>query len=63
MDVVVSVNVGLPQDVAWQGRTVWTGIRKNFYGGDVAYLTDLGGHILKKAPDASATLIQIIRLG
>jgi hypothetical protein len=51
------------KDVAWQGRTVWTGIRKNFYGGDVAYLTDLGGHILKKAPDASATLIQIIRLG
>jgi ferredoxin-NADP reductase/MOSC domain-containing protein YiiM len=28
MDVVVSVNVGLPQDVAWQGRTVRTGIWK-----------------------------------
>jgi ferredoxin-NADP reductase/MOSC domain-containing protein YiiM/ferredoxin len=26
--VVVSVNVGLPQDVAWQGRTVRTGIWK-----------------------------------
>src|SRR5271165_7422739 len=28
MGVVVSVNVGLPQDVAWQGRTVRTGIWK-----------------------------------
>ncbi len=28
MNVVVSVNVGLPQDVAWQGRTVRTGIWK-----------------------------------
>ena len=28
MDMVVSVNVGLPQDVAWQGRAVRTGIWK-----------------------------------
>jgi MOSC domain-containing protein YiiM len=28
MGVVVSVNVGLPQDVPWQGRTVRTGIWK-----------------------------------
>jgi MOSC domain-containing protein YiiM len=28
MDVVVSVNVGLPRDIAWQGRTVRTGIWK-----------------------------------
>jgi MOSC domain-containing protein YiiM/ferredoxin-NADP reductase/ferredoxin len=28
MGVVVSVNVGLPKDVAWQGRTVHTGIWK-----------------------------------
>src|SRR5271163_3594395 len=28
MDVVVSVNVGLPQEVAWQGRTVRTAIWK-----------------------------------
>ena len=28
MGVVVSVNVGLPRDVAWQGRTVRTGIWK-----------------------------------
>ena len=28
MGVVVSVNVGLPQDVAWQGRTVRTAVWK-----------------------------------
>jgi MOSC domain-containing protein YiiM len=28
MDVIVSVNVGLPQDVAWQGRTVRTAVWK-----------------------------------
>src|SRR3984957_13108373 len=28
MGVIVSVNVGLPQDVAWQGRTVRTGVWK-----------------------------------
>jgi ferredoxin-NADP reductase/MOSC domain-containing protein YiiM/ferredoxin len=28
MDVVVSVNVGLPQNVAWQGRTVHTAVWK-----------------------------------
>ncbi len=28
MDVVLSVNVGLPRDVAWQGRTVRTTIWK-----------------------------------
>jgi MOSC domain-containing protein YiiM len=28
MGMVVSVNVGLPRDVAWQGRTVRTGIWK-----------------------------------
>src|SRR6201995_729146 len=28
MDMVVSVNVGLPQDVAWQGRTVRTAVWK-----------------------------------
>jgi len=53
MDVVVSANVGLPQDVAWQGRTVRTGIwkkpvagrifarRLNFDGDGQG---DLGGH-------------------
>ena len=25
---LVSVNVGLPRDIAWQGRTVFTGIWK-----------------------------------
>ena len=29
MGVVVSVNVGLPQDVAWQGRTVRTAVWKS----------------------------------
>jgi len=33
--VVVSVNVGLPQDVAWQGRTVRTAIWKQPVGGRV----------------------------
>ena len=28
MGVVVSVNVGLPQNIAWQGRTVRTGVWK-----------------------------------
>src|SRR5277367_3836568 len=28
MGMIVSVNVGLPQDVAWQGRTVRTGVWK-----------------------------------
>ena len=28
MDVVVSVNVGLPRDVEWNGKTVRTGIWK-----------------------------------
>lgn len=28
MDLIVSVNVGLPQDVAWQGRTVRTAVWK-----------------------------------
>jgi MOSC domain-containing protein YiiM len=28
MGVIVSVNVGLPQDVAWQGRTVRTAVWK-----------------------------------
>src|SRR5579872_2599935 len=29
MPVLVSVNVGLPKDVAWQGKTVYTGVWKN----------------------------------
>ena len=34
MGVVVSVNVGLPQDVAWQGRTVRTAVWKTrLWGG------------------------------
>ena len=28
MGVIVSVNVGLPQNVAWQGRTVRTAVWK-----------------------------------
>jgi hypothetical protein len=28
MPVLLSVNVGLPRDVAWQGKTVHTGIWK-----------------------------------
>jgi MOSC domain-containing protein YiiM/ferredoxin-NADP reductase/ferredoxin len=35
MGVVVSVNVGLPQDVAWQGRTVRTGIWKKPVAGRI----------------------------
>jgi ferredoxin-NADP reductase/MOSC domain-containing protein YiiM len=35
MSVVVSVNVGLPRDVAWQGKTVRTAIWKQPVGGRV----------------------------
>ena len=28
MATLVSVNVGLPKDVAWNGRTVYTGVWK-----------------------------------
>jgi ferredoxin-NADP reductase/MOSC domain-containing protein YiiM len=35
MDVVVSVNVGLPREVAWRGRTVRTGIWKEPVAGRV----------------------------
>src|SRR4051812_4362502 len=50
---VVSVNVGLPQDVAWQGRTVRTGVWKQPVAGRVFARRlnldgdgqgDLGGH-------------------
>src|SRR3954454_8024799 len=53
MGVVVSVNVGLPRDVAWQGRTVRTGIWKQPVSGRVFARRlnldgdgqgDLGGH-------------------
>jgi ferredoxin-NADP reductase/MOSC domain-containing protein YiiM len=53
MGVVVSVNVGLPQDVAWQGRTVRTAIWKQPVTGrifagrlnlDGDGQGDLGGH-------------------
>ena len=53
MGTVVSVNVGLPQDVAWQGRTVRTGIWKTPVTGrifagrlnlDGDGQGDLGGH-------------------
>ena len=55
MNVVVSVNVGLPREVAWQGRTVRTGIwkepvagrvfagRLNLVGDGQADLKDHGG--------------------
>ena len=29
MPVVLSVNVGMPKDVAWQGKTVFTGVYKD----------------------------------
>jgi ferredoxin-NADP reductase/MOSC domain-containing protein YiiM/ferredoxin len=53
MGAVISVNVGLPQDVAWQGRTVRTGIWKRPVTGrifagrlnlDGDGQGDLGGH-------------------
>src|SRR4051812_38184694 len=53
MGVVVSVNVGLPQDVAWQGRTVRTGVWKKPVPGRIFARKlnldgdgqgDLGGH-------------------
>jgi MOSC domain-containing protein YiiM len=53
MGMVVSVNVGLPQDVAWQGRTVRTAIWKKPVTGrifagrlnlDGDGQGDLGGH-------------------
>jgi ferredoxin-NADP reductase/MOSC domain-containing protein YiiM/ferredoxin len=53
MGVVVSVNVGLPQDVAWQGRTVRTAIWKRPVTGRICARRlnldgdgqgDLGGH-------------------
>jgi hypothetical protein len=33
MATLVSVNVGLPKDVAWKGRTVYTGVWKQPVGG------------------------------
>jgi ferredoxin-NADP reductase/MOSC domain-containing protein YiiM/ferredoxin len=53
MPTLVSVNVGLPADVAWQGRTVHTGIYKSPVTGPVMVRRlnidgdgqgDLGGH-------------------
>jgi MOSC domain-containing protein YiiM len=53
MGVIVSVNVGLPQDVAWQGRTVRTAIWKKPVPGRIFAgrlnlagdgQGDLGGH-------------------
>src|SRR5689334_20714820 len=53
MAKLVSVNVGLPKDVAWQGRTVYTGAWKNPVAGkrmvwrlniDGDGQGDLGGH-------------------
>ena len=53
MSVLVSVNVGMPADVAWRGKTVHTGIYKNPVGGPVMVRRlnidgdgqgDLGGH-------------------
>src|SRR4051812_20092451 len=53
MGVVVSVNVGLPKDVAWQGRTVRTAVWKQPVAGRVFARRlnldgdgqgDLGGH-------------------
>jgi ferredoxin-NADP reductase/MOSC domain-containing protein YiiM/ferredoxin len=42
--VIVSVNVGLPQDVAWQGRTVRTGVWKTPVTGRIfARLLNLDG--------------------
>ena len=43
-DTLVSVNVGMPQDVAWRGRTVHTGIWKSPVAGPVMARTlDLDG--------------------
>jgi hypothetical protein len=35
MPVLLSVNVGLPRDVAWQGKTVHTGVWKEPVDGPV----------------------------
>jgi MOSC domain-containing protein YiiM len=49
--IVVSVNVGLPQDVEWQGKTVRTAIRKRPVTGRA-----LAGR-LNLAGDAQADLL------
>ena len=50
---LLSVNVGLPKDVSWQGRTVFTGVTRSRSGGlrvvrrlniDGDGQGDLGGH-------------------
>jgi ferredoxin-NADP reductase/MOSC domain-containing protein YiiM/ferredoxin len=50
---LLSVNVGMPKDVPWQGRTVYTGVYKSEVGGSRRVRTlnvdgdgqgDLGGH-------------------
>jgi len=33
MPVLLSLNVGLPKNVAWQGKTVYTGVWKHPMGG------------------------------
>src|SRR4051794_30435196 len=52
-DTLVSINVGMPRDVSWHGRTVHTGIWKSPVDGPVMARTlnldgdgqgDLGGH-------------------
>ena len=39
---LLSVNVGMPKDVPWQGRTVFTGVFKD---GDVATLHEHTGRL------------------
>jgi MOSC domain-containing protein YiiM len=62
MDRLLSVNVGLPRDIEWRGRTVHTGIWKNpvhgccrvgrlNLGGDGQ--GDLGGHGGDSEPSSS----------
>ena len=40
---IVSVNIGMPREVKWHGRTVTTGIFKNVDGDRQADLTVHGG--------------------
>jgi hypothetical protein len=48
MGVIVSVNVGLPQDVAWQGRTVRTAV----WGDRIVKLSDGPEHMTVAEIDA-----------
>ena len=69
---LLSVNVGLPRDIEWKGRTVHTGIWKNAVGGrcrvrrlnlDGDGQGDLSGHGGEQRAQSSSTRSNRIAIG